>query len=307
METNKVMLETYGQNFTLEQIRTLDAVARWGSVAKAAQELHKVHSAIVYSMKSLEELTGVVLFDRTGYRTKLTQDGERIWQESSKVLLAEENLRKMLSSLKTGWEPRLKIVYDGIIPFDFLLPGFRKLQNLRIPTKISYFSEYLSQVESRFRSESADLMLTVLPPEDLALEVQRLMNLKLLLVAEKRHPVATSSLKLRKQDLQEYTIVNVRGGDFRLQLATRDFDTASQFHVPDFLGKKSVLLEGLGYGWMPEYLIKKELASKKLQKIRWEGTSESTITIYLVTRGDSHLGRAGKMLTSEFRRIQPPF
>jgi DNA-binding transcriptional LysR family regulator len=57
---------------TLDALQVLDAVDRKGSFAAAAGELHRVPSAITYSVQQLEEGLGVQVFDRRGHRAVLT-------------------------------------------------------------------------------------------------------------------------------------------------------------------------------------------------------------------------------------------
>ena len=49
-----------GIDWTLDQIVVLDAIERTGSFAAAAQELHRVPSAISYSVRTVEEVLGVL-------------------------------------------------------------------------------------------------------------------------------------------------------------------------------------------------------------------------------------------------------
>ena len=61
-----------------EALRLVEAVARRGSFAGAADELDKVPSAITHAVRRLESDLDVLLFDRRGYRAKLTSAGETL-------------------------------------------------------------------------------------------------------------------------------------------------------------------------------------------------------------------------------------
>ena len=63
---------------TLEALRVMDAIDRRGSFAAAADELGRVPSALSYTMQKLEEELDVVLFDRSGHRTKFTNVGRML-------------------------------------------------------------------------------------------------------------------------------------------------------------------------------------------------------------------------------------
>jgi len=59
----------------LAALRAFEAVARLGSVVKAADELHVTHGAISQQLRSLEEYLGFSLFARHGKRLAITDDG----------------------------------------------------------------------------------------------------------------------------------------------------------------------------------------------------------------------------------------
>ena len=52
---------------TLDGLEVLDAIDRRGSFAAAAEELHRVPSAITYSVQQMEESLDIALFDRRGH------------------------------------------------------------------------------------------------------------------------------------------------------------------------------------------------------------------------------------------------
>ncbi|MFV0664301.1 transcriptional regulator GcvA [Denitromonas sp.] len=59
----------------LPALRAFEAVARLGSVVKAAGELHLTHSAISHQLRSLENMLGLRLFDRHGKRLTVNENG----------------------------------------------------------------------------------------------------------------------------------------------------------------------------------------------------------------------------------------
>jgi LysR family glycine cleavage system transcriptional activator len=59
----------------LPALRAFEAVARLGSVVKAADELHVTHGAISQQLRALEDFLGFSLFQRHGRRLAITEDG----------------------------------------------------------------------------------------------------------------------------------------------------------------------------------------------------------------------------------------
>ena len=72
----------------LQALRALEAVARTGSLTRAADTLSVTHGAISHQLKGLEEALGVPLVERAGRGVRLTDEGER-FASRVKVALAE--------------------------------------------------------------------------------------------------------------------------------------------------------------------------------------------------------------------------
>ncbi|PVW80212.1 LysR family transcriptional regulator, partial [Klebsiella pneumoniae] len=62
-------------------LEVVDAVARNGSFSAAAQELHRVPSAVSYTVRQLEEWLAVPLFERRHRDVELTPAGGWFLQE----------------------------------------------------------------------------------------------------------------------------------------------------------------------------------------------------------------------------------
>jgi DNA-binding transcriptional LysR family regulator len=71
----KIDEEFMSLRLSLEAIEVLDAIARKGSFAAAAESLFRVPSAVTYTVRKLEDDLGVSLFNRTGHRAELTEAG----------------------------------------------------------------------------------------------------------------------------------------------------------------------------------------------------------------------------------------
>lgn len=77
----------------MQQLQHFMAVARLGSVARAAEELHLTQSGISRSIKTLESLLGLPLFERRARGVALTEYGESlmphaqlIWNERARAM-----------------------------------------------------------------------------------------------------------------------------------------------------------------------------------------------------------------------------
>ena len=107
---------------TLEALRVMDAIDRRGSFAAAADELGRVPSALSYTMQKLEEELDVVLFDRSGHRTKFTNVGRMLLERGRVLLEAADKLTTDAEALARGWETHLTIVSEALSPPSLLFP-----------------------------------------------------------------------------------------------------------------------------------------------------------------------------------------
>ena len=85
---------------SLRQLRAFSAVARHGSYARAAAELHLTPSAISLQIKELEQAVGLSLFGRSGRGTSLTRAGELLLADVNRALLALKHADDIVARLK---------------------------------------------------------------------------------------------------------------------------------------------------------------------------------------------------------------
>ncbi len=279
---------------TLEHARTLDALARTGTLQAAARELHKSHTSILHALRGLEAQTELVLLDRRGYRLKLTSAGQRVLEHCRQLLASERALAAACQEMRTGWEPSLRIVFDGVVSSAPILEAVGTLVKEGAATRIAVSGEFLGGVEAAFDRDEADLMITVLPPRREGLVGKRLAPIRAFLVAHRSHALCRARGVLGRDALAAHVLLNVRGGDPRLELPTQGIEPRGTIALADFEAKKRAIVAGIGYGWIPEHVGERELAKRELRVLRFEGGSEHTFQPRLYHRQGARLGRAGK-------------
>lgn len=286
---------------TLEQARALDALAQHGTFARAAEALQKRHTAVLYALRTLEKETGLALLDRAGYRTKLTEAGERVLALARKLLAAERELADACAELSTGWEPELRLVFDGIYPVEAVLDATMHVARAGARTRVDVSTEFLEGVEQSFVARDAHLMIAVLPPRQKDLRVLKLPPIRARLVAHRSHPLARARENLEPAELTSHVLLTVRGSDPRLQLSTQGLEPPIAVRLNDFHGKKAGILAGFGYGWMPEYLVRAELDRGELVALKWKGEGAHLFEPRLYYRSGRAPGRAARMMIERLR------
>jgi LysR family glycine cleavage system transcriptional activator len=87
----------------MQALRALEAVARTGSLTRAAEGLHLTHGAISHQLKALESDLGVNLIERAGRGIRLTDEGERF---AGRVRTALAELAEAVREITEHHNPR---------------------------------------------------------------------------------------------------------------------------------------------------------------------------------------------------------
>lgn len=286
----------------IDALRALDAIVTCGGFAGAARRLNRVQSAISYQVRKLEDQLGLMLLDRGGYRVQLTPAGEIMLIEARKVIAQAEHMEALARRFATGWEPRLTVIVDGILPLEPTLAALKLLAEERVPTRVQVKVEFLGGVQFRFDKDEADLMLVkdYLARPDL--HAQPLPDVTCILCASADHPLAAAA-SVDLPDLQEHVELSVQdssdqGNDRHM------FGGERVFYLSGFVAKKQALLMGLGFGWMPKYLVEEDLRCGRLRELPFVGGRRYRFTPQLVRRANRPLGLAGARL-AELLRDKP--
>ncbi|ATF93061.1 DNA-binding transcriptional activator PunR [Cedecea neteri] len=96
-------------------LEVVDAVARNGSFSGAAQELHRVPSAISYTVRQLEAWLAVPLFERRHRDVELTAAGAFFLKEGRSVIKKMMAARQQCQQIANGWRGHLSIAVDNIV------------------------------------------------------------------------------------------------------------------------------------------------------------------------------------------------
>lgn len=279
----------------LDALAALDAVISHGSFARAAEALHKVSSAVSYQVKKLEEQLNLTLVDRSAYRVKLTPAGEAVLAEGRRLLRQAYQVEALASQLASGWEAKLLVVVDGILPLADTLRALKQLADEGVPTRVQLKIEFLHGVQYRFERDDADLMLVKEYESAAHLQAQAQAELECVLCVAPGHPLAHTGAPVGLDELQAHVELSVqdssdRGDDRHM------FGGERVFYLSGFVAKRQALLMGMGFGWMPLYLVDEALRQGQLLELPYVGGSRYRFTPWLVQRLDRPPGRARQRL-----------
>src|SRR5690606_32284772 len=144
---------------TIDALRVIDAIDRKKSFAAAANELFRVPSAISYTVQKLEEDLDVEVFDRSGHRAVLTPAGRYLLEEGRALLQAAEALAHTTRQVAQGWETRLRIGFNSLLPAEALFPAVREFYALGVPVEVQLVEEVFAGAWDALQSRRVDLVV----------------------------------------------------------------------------------------------------------------------------------------------------
>ena len=261
---------------SLEGLQIIDAIHRRGSFAGAAEDLFRVPSTITYAVQKLEEDLGFPLFRRNGHRPRLTPAGEEVLKEGRLILQATVDLEERARRVSEGYEARLPIALDGLLPSGPMLALAREFyaEPGHAETDLRIAHETLGGAWDSLILQRADLVVGTSGdnvPEDSEHHTRLIGTLEFILVVSRRHPLAAHRGPVPQHVLRMHRAAVV--ADSSSQLPPRAAGLlAGQKTVtlPDVQTKLAALKYGLAAGFLPRCLVARELSEGELAEITLE-------------------------------------
>jgi DNA-binding transcriptional LysR family regulator len=284
---------------TLDALEVLDAIARRGSFAAAAQELHRTTSTLSYTVKKLEDDLGVCAFDRSGHRAVLTEAGRLLLEEGRAVLDAARAMERRLRTIGAGWEAELTIAVNDVVPIEPVLRVVGEFCAAGHPTRIRLLSEVLGGVWESLLAQRADVALTEIESADAPEIMHRsLGNVAFVFAVAPGHALAGAAQPVPVAEIRRHRVVVVadsaRGAPPRSSGIASGADVLT---VPSLRAKLAAQRAGLGVGFLPEALAAGAIARGELIPLRvatpkpqialsvaWRATGAGPATQWFVQR-----------------------
>lgn len=294
-----------GMPLSLEALEVIDAIERKGSFAAAAGALHKVPSAISYTVQKLEQDLGVTLFQKQGRRAVLTTAGEVLVEQGRQLLLAADELAATTRQVATGWEPRLRIAVDTIVPIDALLPVIADLYKEQPAIEIKLMTEVLGGTWEALIENRADLVIGGVGgiPRHQGIRCEPWWQIEHIFVAAPGHPICSESQPISTATIQRYRSVIISDTSRNsVSLSRGILNQQTSIHVPDMSAKIEAHRCGLGVGYVPANRVTQYLANGELIKLDIEERREEEPC--MLAWKSSNRGQALNWVLEQLREIR---
>ena len=291
-------------SLTLDQLRVLVAIVETGSFSAAGRKLLRAQSAISQAIATLEEVHGVMLFDRAGHRPRLTDVGRVLVGQARVVLAGASRFEAMVAATHEGIEPELAVAIDPLVPTAAFIDSLHALRAAFPHLPVSFSTEGLGGAERRLRRGEAALAFCILlptVPEDIA--ALPLLGIDLVPVVAPHHPLARLGRTATRADLDEHVQL-VLSDPSAPDGPSYGVMSTKAWRFVDLGRRLDFLLAGLGWCRMPEPLVAPFLAERHLVPLAIEddpARSAGTLTIYASHMRGRALGRAGAWLLDDLK------
>ncbi|MGB8632216.1 MAG: LysR family transcriptional regulator [Xanthobacteraceae bacterium] len=282
---------------TLHQLECFDAVVTAGTFQAAAEKMRRAQPSISAAVKNLENQLGFVLLDRSGYRVALTEAG-RSFHERARVFLHDlQVLKNHATQLAMGEESELRVVVGDLCPLPQTLALLRRFFDDCPGTRLHLHFEAITGPWERLLDGDADLILHHIDKADQRFEFIDLFSVPVIPVVAPGFLRLPASRSITPEQMRDYVQCVIR--DTALHTAPRDYfmvEGARTWTVSDQLMKRELILQGMGWGHMPRFLIEGDLRKKRLIEITGKHLRGGVAEIVAARRRESPHGPVAKRL-----------
>ncbi|AOF92969.1 LysR family transcriptional regulator [Sinorhizobium sp. RAC02] len=286
---------------TLDQLKVFLTVVDVGSFAGAARKMGRATSVISYSIANLEAQLGVSLFDRdTTKKPQLTTEGRTVLAEARIVSNGINGLRAKVRAMLEGVEPEIHVALDVMLPASRVTDALKAFSEAFPSVTLHLYVEALGAVTQMVLNRAA--VIGVSGPLDI--EVDGLERIgagfvHLIPVAAPSHPLAKAGKNLPG------------AGREHVQLVLTDRSTLTQgfqlgvvgartWRLADLGSKHMLLKEGMGWGNMPEPMVREDIRTGHLVHLDMPDCKGGPYRLQAVHRTDVPPGPAGRFLIAHF-------
>jgi DNA-binding transcriptional LysR family regulator len=278
---------------TLDQLRIFLAVADEGSFNRAAKKLGRALSVISYGIAALEGQIGIAVFDRRGSRRpELTDAGRALLADARAVIDEADGLVARARGIRQGLETEVSLAVDVMVPSRAVAGVLREFQQVFPTVDLRLRVEALGGVAALVLDKRADLGISGPDLPDLPeLDRRAAGTVKLVAVVTPGHPLARRRRIAPGETRQHLQLVLT---DRSPLTAGREFSVFSPrtWRLADLGAKHALLLEGIGWGYMPYHRVEDDLRGGRLVELAVPEGRQVRYQLHALWRKDARPGPA---------------
>lgn len=255
----------------IRNIKTFVRAAELQSFTKAAAELGYVQSAVTMQIQQLERELNYPLFDRIGKKVSLTALGQEFLTYAYDILRLVERMKNLDQEPETQ-QGTLRVGVLESLLFGVLmelLPEFRRIyKNVNIQLKMGESAELLQQLKQN-QLDLVYISSDLNTDPDLQCCCKR--QEKVIFLCDPTHPAAGRN-EISLKELLDYDLIATEHTGIcytRLRQLAAGYNAVirDSVEVDSTVVVIDMVKKGLGFGFLPEYAVSKQLLDGSLVKV----------------------------------------
>ncbi|GGX60370.1 LysR family transcriptional regulator [Streptomyces minutiscleroticus] len=256
----------------LGALELLLAVARLGSLGRAAKELGITQPAASSRLRAMERQLGVGLVERSPRGSQLTDAGALVTDWARRIVEAAEAFDAGTQALRARRDSRLRVTASMTIA-EYLLPGWLIALRAQLPdTAVSLFADNTAAVAGRVLSGEADLGFVEGLDVPAGLDGAVVGRDRLVVVAAPSHPWARRRTPLTVGELAGTPLILREQGSGTRQVLDAALAVCGPLAPPllelaSTTAVKAAAIGGAGPSVLSELAVGEELAARRLVEV----------------------------------------
>ncbi|MEE1669692.1 LysR family transcriptional regulator [Streptomyces sp. NPDC003631] len=253
----------------LGALELLLAVARLGSLGRAARELGITQPAASSRIRSMERQLGVALVDRSPSGSRLTDAGALVTDWARRIVEAAEAFDAGAQALRGRRDSRLRVAASMTIA-EYLLPGWLiALRGRRPDTAVSLLAGNSAAVVERLLADEADLGFVEGLSVPAGLDETVIAHDRLIVVTAPGHPWARRRRPLSAAELASTPLILREEGSGTRQVLDAALGGLARplLELSSTTAVKASAVSGAGPAVLSELAVGEELAARRLVSV----------------------------------------
>jgi DNA-binding transcriptional LysR family regulator len=251
---------------TLDQLRLLVTVVDEGSFSAAARRVGSAQSAVSQAMASLESYLGFKVWDRTERTVTLTERGHPTVAAARRVLVEVDRMRDLSEAIRVGRAERLTLAVDALFPTHGLVSLAIALKSAFPGLTLRLDTDTLGSIGARVARRECDVGIAGPLATSDAFERVAVGSVLLIPVAAASHPLALVRGRIANEtaSAEVQIVLSEHGAGTSPDQGVLGSQT---WRVADLSTKRELILGGLGWGNLPEPLVREDLQRGSLVRL----------------------------------------
>jgi DNA-binding transcriptional LysR family regulator len=286
---------------SLDQLQVFLVVVETGSFAAAGRRLGRATSAISYAIANLELQLDLALFDRERTRKPtLTEAGKAVLVEAQSLSVGIDKLRARVKGLQGGLEAEMALVVDVLLPTARLVDALQAFEAAFPTVALRLHIEALGAVTHLVHSGTAQIGICGAFHANVpGIEQAQAGSVLLIPVAAPGHPLAGDRPNEPGAAREHVQLVLSDRSSFTAGL---DYGVVGMknWRLADLGSKHALLLAGIGWGNMPEPMVRADLAAGRLVMLDLPDSNSGFYGLRAIHRTDTPPGPAAAWMIRRF-------